>query len=47
VRLRAADRHITRHGFHGDWNYDVNPTADDDHEALAIPTTATPPNKRH
>jgi hypothetical protein len=39
-------RHITRHTFHGDWNYDVNPTADDDHEALATPITATRPNKR-
>jgi hypothetical protein len=39
-------RHITRHEFHGDWNYDVHPTADDDHEALATPITATRPNKR-
>jgi hypothetical protein len=38
-------RHITRHQFHGDWNYDVNPTADDDDEALATPITATRPNK--
>jgi DDE family transposase len=40
------DRHITRHEFHGDWNYDVKPTADDDHEALATPIIATRPNKR-
>jgi len=40
------DRHITRHPFHGDWNYDVHPTADDDHEALATPIIATHPNKR-
>ena len=40
------DRHITRHQFHGDWNYDVRPAADDDHEALATPITATRPNKR-
>jgi len=39
-------RHITRHTFHGDWNYDVNPTADDDHEALATPIIATRPSKR-
>jgi Rhodopirellula transposase DDE domain len=39
-------RHITRHEFHGDWNYDVHPTADDDDEALATPTTPTRPNKR-
>ena len=39
-------RHITRHEFHGDWNYDVHPAADDDHEALATPITATRPNKR-
>jgi hypothetical protein len=39
-------RHITRHQYHGDWNYDVHPTADDDHEALATPITATRPNKR-
>jgi hypothetical protein len=39
-------RHITRHDFHGDWNYDVHPTADDDHEALATPVTPTHPNKR-
>lgn len=39
-------RHITRHQFHGDWNYDVHPTADDDDEALATPITATRPNKR-
>lgn len=39
-------RHITRHQFHGDWNYDVSPTADDDDEALATPITATRPNKR-
>jgi hypothetical protein len=39
-------RHITRHQFHGDWNYDVHPTADDDHDALATPITATHPNKR-
>jgi hypothetical protein len=39
-------RHITRHEFHGDWNYDVHPTADDDHEALATPITPTHPNKR-
>jgi hypothetical protein len=40
------DRHITRHEFHGDWNYDVDPTADDDHEALATPIIAARPNKR-
>ena len=39
-------RHIIRHEFHGDWNYDVHPTTDDDHEALATPIIATPPNKR-
>ncbi len=39
-------RHIIRHEFHGDWNYDVQPTTDDDHEALATPIIATPPNKR-
>jgi hypothetical protein len=39
-------RHITRHQFHGDWNYDVHPAADDDDEALATPITATRPNKR-
>jgi hypothetical protein len=39
-------RHIIRHQYHGDWNYDVHPTADDDHEALATPITATHPNKR-
>jgi hypothetical protein len=22
-------RHIARHGFHGDWNYDVHPAAED------------------
>jgi hypothetical protein len=40
------DHHIRRHEFHGDWNYDVNPTADDDHEALATPITPTHPKKR-
>jgi hypothetical protein len=40
-------RHISRHEFHGDWNYDVHPTADDDDEALATPIIATRPNKRH
>jgi hypothetical protein len=52
--LRIADRqmrellcrHITRHKFHGDWNYDVHPTADDDDEALATPIIATRPKKR-
>jgi hypothetical protein len=39
-------RHVTRHAFHGDWNYDVHPLADDDHEALAAPITPTHPNKR-
>jgi hypothetical protein len=39
-------RHVTRHQFHGDWNYNVHPTADDDHEALATPITPTRPNKR-
>jgi hypothetical protein len=39
-------RHISRHEFHGDWNYDVHPTADDDHEALATPITPTRPTKR-
>ncbi len=39
-------RHIIRHEFHGDWNYDVHPTTDDDHEALATPIIATRPNKR-
>ncbi len=39
-------RHITRHQFHGDWNYDVHPTADDDDEALATPIIPTRPNKR-
>jgi hypothetical protein len=39
-------RHIRGHEFHGDWNYDVMPTADDDHEALATPITPTRPNKR-
>jgi hypothetical protein len=37
-------RHIKRHDFHGDWNYDVMPTAADDHEArLATPITPTRP----
>jgi Rhodopirellula transposase DDE domain len=40
------DHHIRRHEFHGDWNYDVNPTADDDHEALATPIIPTHPKKR-
>jgi hypothetical protein len=39
-------RHIVRHEFHGDWNYDVNPTADDDDEAMATPIIPTRPNKR-
>lgn len=39
-------RHVTRHAFHGDWNYDIHPTAEDDHEALATPITPTRPNKR-
>jgi len=39
-------RHITRHQFHGDWNYDVHPTPEDDDEALATPIIATHPNKR-
>jgi hypothetical protein len=39
-------RHITRHQFHGDWNYDVTPTSDDDHEAHATPITPTHPKKR-
>jgi hypothetical protein len=39
-------RHVTRHEFHGDWNYDVHPTADDDADALATPINATHPNKR-
>jgi hypothetical protein len=39
-------RHVTRHTFHGDWNYDIRPLADDDHEALAAPITPTRPNKR-
>jgi hypothetical protein len=40
------DRHVTPHDFHGDWNYDIHPTHDDDHEALATPIIATRPNKR-
>jgi hypothetical protein len=40
------DHHIRQHEFHGDWNYDVNPAADDDHEALATPITPTHPKKR-
>jgi hypothetical protein len=43
---QLLDRHITRHDFHPDWNYDIAPTADDDHEALATPITPTRPNKR-
>lgn len=43
---QLLDRHITRHEFHPDWNYDVHPTADDDHEALATPITPTHPKKR-
>jgi hypothetical protein len=43
---RLLHRHIQRHEFHGDWNYDVVPTADDDHEALATPITPTRPKKR-
>jgi hypothetical protein len=39
-------RHIRRHEFHPDWNYDVHPTADDDDEALATPITPTHPNTR-
>jgi hypothetical protein len=43
---QLLDRHVTRHEFHPDWNYDVHPTPDDDHEALATPITPTRPNKR-
>lgn len=43
---QLTDRHIRRHEFHPDWNYDVTPTADDDHEALATPITPTHPKKR-
>jgi len=43
---QLLDRHIKRHEFHPDWNYDVYPTADDDHDALATPITPTRPNKR-
>ena len=39
-------RHITRHEFHGDWNYDVHPASDDDDEAMATPVIPTRPNKR-
>ena len=39
-------RHITRHEFHGDWNYDVRPTGDEDDEARATPIIATRPKKR-
>jgi Rhodopirellula transposase DDE domain len=39
-------RHVTPHDFHGDWNYDIHPTHDDDHEALATPIIATRPSKR-
>ena len=39
-------RHVSRHQFHGDWNYDVKPTDDDDDEALANPITPTHPKKR-
>jgi Rhodopirellula transposase DDE domain len=42
----VLDRHVTPHDFHGDWNYDIHPTHDDDHEALATPIIATRPNKR-
>jgi hypothetical protein len=40
------DRHIRRHEFHPDWNYDVVPTADDDDEALVTPIIPTRPKKR-
>jgi hypothetical protein len=40
-------RHVTTHPFPGDWNYDIHPTAEDDHEALATPITPTRPNKRY
>jgi hypothetical protein len=43
---QLTDRHIRRHTFHPDWNYDVHPTPDDDHEAHATPITPTRPNKR-
>jgi hypothetical protein len=47
VQMRhLLHRHIRRHEFHPDWNYDVHPTADDDDEALATPITPTHPNKR-
>ena len=47
ARIRQlTDRHITRHTFHPDWNYDVHPTADDDHEAHATPITPTRPKKQ-
>jgi Rhodopirellula transposase DDE domain len=39
-------RQIAKHEYHGDWNYDVLPTADDDDEALATPVTPTRPKKR-
>jgi hypothetical protein len=39
-------RQIVKHEYHGDWNYDVVPTADDDDEALATPITPTRPKKR-
>jgi hypothetical protein len=43
---QLLDRHIHRHQFHPDWNYDVIPTADDDAEAHATPITPTHPKKR-
>jgi hypothetical protein len=43
---RLLDRHLKPHEFHGNWNYDVHPTADDDDEALATPILPTRPNKR-
>jgi hypothetical protein len=43
---RLLDRHVKRHEFHPDWNYDIHPTADDDHDALATPIIPTHPNKR-
>jgi hypothetical protein len=39
-------RHVNRHEFHGDCNYDVRPAGDDDDEALATPIIATHPKKR-
>ena len=39
-------RHVTRHTFHGNWNYDLLPAADDEHHDLAPEPTPTRPKPR-